>query len=476
MSVSEIVQRLERLEEHCKIEATKVARLWRMHEGVMALQMPHVVPPSPATPAPAAPAAVKIERVVLEVKYRWGTPPTTWNWNRLINSPSVTLQPGESVRVVEEVAPAVHRGSGVFDANGDEVPWEGVVAALKDERDAAIRERDAALEEAEKATALAKGLEEKRAYFRQGRDDARVECERLNARVAELEAAAKLAPAATADGGSNHAAPAARRLYDIGYKISPFMTFSSGPDGCIVEMKFKSLAEGQTFHDAMVKFFTTAPAASGAAGSYWMVRWPEGGDHDIDDELFADEQTARDMAELEDGAVVVELVERHSASGAVNSPAAPVSAEPVTWGVKLPGHETFGQDAVWSVRPSKELAKESFPSLEGWVHFPLYAAPQAAKGWLTKKDREWLTYLLQNVPISFDADEWIHSLLARDTPPEPASGWLTPEDRDFLDHHRRECAERASTFSNAHAVPWVRRVKLIDALLARDTPPKVPNG
>ena len=63
-----------------------------------------------------------------------------------------------------------------------------------------------------------------------------------------------------------------------------------------------------------------AKAASGAAGSYWMVRWPEGGDHDIDDELFPDEQTARDMAELEDGAVVVELVERHSASGAAVDP------------------------------------------------------------------------------------------------------------------------------------------------------------
>jgi len=30
----------------------------------------------------------------------------------------------------------------VFDANGDEVPWEGVVAILTAERDAAIRERD----------------------------------------------------------------------------------------------------------------------------------------------------------------------------------------------------------------------------------------------------------------------------------------------------------------------------------------------
>ena len=279
MSVSEIVQRLELLEEHCKIEATKVAQLWRLHEGVMALQMPHVVPPSPATPAPAAPAAVKIERVVLEVKYRWGTPPTMWNWNRLINSPSVTLQPGESVRVVEEVAPAVHRGSGVFDANGDEVPWEGLVAALEAER-IGLR---ADVKSAEKDN------------------------ERLRARVKELEAQKK--------------SLLESELWGVGCKPSP------------------------------------------ADGSAKPVAW-----------AFV----------ATDGAIV------HVST-----------FEPV------PGTATV---------------------------VPLYAAPQ------------------------------------------PASGWLTPEERDFLDHHRRECAERASTFSNAHAVPWVRRVKLIDALLARDTPQKVPNG
>ena len=82
-----------------------------------------------------------------------------------------------------------------------------------------------------------------------------------------------------------------------------------------------------------------------------------------------------------------------SASGAANSPAAPVSAEPVTWGVKLPGHEPFGQDAVWSVRPSEELAKEVFPSSEGWVHFPLFAAPQPASSWLTEEERELLSSL-----------------------------------------------------------------------------------
>jgi hypothetical protein len=58
------------------------------------------------------------------------------------------------------------------------------------------------------------------------------------------------------------------------------------------------------------------------------------------------------------------------------------------------------------------------------------------------------------------------------SPPQPR-GWLSEEERDFLDHHRHECAERASTFSNARAIPWVNRVKLIDDLLARSTPPEV---
>jgi hypothetical protein len=57
-------------------------------------------------------------------------------------------------------------------------------------------------------------------------------------------------------------------------------------------------------------------------------------------------------------------------------------------------------------------------------------------------------------------------------PPQPR-GWLTEEEREFLDHHRHQCKERASTFSNAQAVPWVRRVKLIDDLLARSSPPEV---
>ncbi len=78
--------------------------------------------------------------------------------------------------------PRVHRGSDVFDANGDEVPWEGVVAILTAERDAAIRERD----------------EIRQSWLRSEESGTRLLAERnaaldaadgLRKRVAELEAA-----------------------------------------------------------------------------------------------------------------------------------------------------------------------------------------------------------------------------------------------------------------------------------------------
>jgi hypothetical protein len=69
--------------------------------------------------------------------------------------------------------PRVHPGSGVFDASGDEVPWEGVVATLTAERDAAIRE-----------------WEQSRERYRHCRDVNASVCDErdvLKASVAELE-------------------------------------------------------------------------------------------------------------------------------------------------------------------------------------------------------------------------------------------------------------------------------------------------
>jgi len=150
--------------------------------------------------------------------------------------------------------PRVHRGSGVFDANGDEVPWEGVVAALTAERDAAIRERDAHKEEYYKlrSARITQSITADRFA------SAVQEADTLRARVDELEAAS-----GGGDGVAVADADAARHLYDTGHRISPFMTLDSHPEQVILSIKFRSLADGQAFHGAMVRFFTAPPQPRG---------------------------------------------------------------------------------------------------------------------------------------------------------------------------------------------------------------------
>jgi hypothetical protein len=164
----------------------------------------------------------------------------------------------------------------VFDANGDEVPWDGVVAALTEERDAAIRERDAAKARvAELEAASGGGLKphawgvvlELRDAARAFRDSSiHVHQVRLDK---SLAAAEKLLtdpqPAVPASGGGEREAEfdAARHLYDTGHRISPFMTLDSHPKQVSLSIKFRSLVEGQAFHGAMVRFFKTPPQPRG---------------------------------------------------------------------------------------------------------------------------------------------------------------------------------------------------------------------
>jgi hypothetical protein len=58
---------------------------------------------------------------------------------------------------------------------------------------------------------------------------------------------------------------AARHLFDTGHKASPFMTLDSGPDGCSLSMKFKTLDDGQAVHAALVRFFTANAEAHASA-------------------------------------------------------------------------------------------------------------------------------------------------------------------------------------------------------------------
>lgn len=308
-----------------------------------------------AKPAKCSPAVsetgetqsrLRTERVTLEVTHDYLPHASALDWPYMVAN--YFHRNGESVRVVED-------GDSWRAACESARIASGTIADITAERDAAIRERDAHKEEyyTLRAERITQALTADRFAA------AVQEADKLRARVAELESAAKLAPAANAAGGSNHA----------------------------------------------------APAASGAAGSYWMVRWPDGGDHDIDDELFADEQTARHMAELEDGAVVVELVERHSASGAAGT-------EVVAWGIANPGNPIFGNQKVWAVRATEEIAKDVYRSCNGWVHFPLYAAPQPAKGWLTAEERKWVEYMSGNCVLPYAGMKCMEAILARSSPPE----------------------------------------------------------
>jgi hypothetical protein len=99
----------------------------------------------------------------------------------------------ESVRVVEEAVGSVDDRSYADRMGCDEE--RDFANRILDQRDAAIRERDESRQVAQTFESLC--------LAEQARNKV------LKARVAELEAAAKLAPDANADGGSNHVAQAA---------------------------------------------------------------------------------------------------------------------------------------------------------------------------------------------------------------------------------------------------------------------------
>ena len=303
-------------------------------------------------------------RVTLELTGRFDCPPDEWPWEAIFaHDVRVQLEPGDSVRVVEEAESLDRRHR--WDRDGErclkcnDKDWMGgpcnttdeeYIEKLTDERDAAIRERDKL-----RAERITQALTAARFAA------AVIEVDTLKARVAALESAAKLAPAANSGAGSNHAAPAASGA--AGTEVVAWGVMSSADPPHRVWLHWEQdLAERwarqkQCDYNAQLNVVPlyAAPAASGAAG---------------------------------------------------NSPAVPVSSGPVAWGVKT-------HDGRFVCAASKSFMESEAEQQRGTLH-PLYAAPQAAKGCLTAEERAAIQWAISE---GFDEEVLLH-LLARSSPPE----------------------------------------------------------
>jgi hypothetical protein len=152
---------------------------------------------------------MRTERVVLEFEIERGSPPSEWPWSYILSrSDALKMRPGESVRVVEDFFSSVDERTYVDTIACDEE--RDFANRILDERDAAIRERDELRGELERANHNHKGYRNT-ARARVADLEAQLESVADRAAAAEtaLHAAAKIAPHANDDGGSNHAAQAA---------------------------------------------------------------------------------------------------------------------------------------------------------------------------------------------------------------------------------------------------------------------------
>ena len=116
-----------------------------------------------------------------------------------------------------------------------------------------------------------------------------------------------------------------------------------------------------------------------------------------------------------DGSEPYEKLKRDSVAK-IMSEAANVAAgtEPDAWGVRRKGLV----DCV-AHRSSRKSAEGSAEQWGGTV-VPLYAAPQAAKGWLTAEERSsiQLAANIAKASLSYSLAQELENILARETPPE----------------------------------------------------------
>ena len=119
----------------------------------------------------------------------------------------------------------------------------------------------------------------------------------------------------------------------------------------VAELESSANADGGSNH---------APQAASGAAVLAEIAAAFGCHPDDDADLV---EAARLLVKERDTAVA------KAASGAAE-------AEPVAWGIANPGNPIFGNQKVFTVRATEKIAKEVYRSCNGWVHFPLYTAPQ----------------------------------------------------------------------------------------------------
>ena len=146
-----------------------------------------------------------------------------------------------------------------------------------------------------------------------------------------------------------------------------------------------------------------------------------------------------------------------AASGAAgNSPAVPVSSDPVAYFVKWAEKDWGVQDQTFrTLERAQDYIKDEKSEDENPQIVPLFAAPQAAPGWLTAEERSSIQHAanLAKASWSYSVAQELENILARSTPPEVVLPELHTRSEVNEANHKSPCL-------------WLRRPDVIEALAA----------